>query len=143
MPHRYLDDVATADAAFEAWADTLPGLFEAAADAATHVMVEDLASVCPRVTRDLELRAESLDLLLFALLEELVYRKDAEGLLLRVSGAEVEEDESGWHLRARARGEAIDPSRHALLTDVKAVTLHCLGVERSEKGWRATAVLDV
>lgn len=143
MPYRYLEDVATADAAFEAWAPTLPELFEAAADAAANVMVEEVSAVERQEERPLDLRAESLDLLLFALMEELIYRKDAEGLLLRASVGEVVEEAGAWRLRGALWGEAIDPARHELLRDVKAVTLHRLAVERTTGGWRATAVLDV
>jgi len=44
---------------------------------------------------------------------------------------------------AEATGETIDRGRHALLADVKAVTLYRLAVEESTEGWRAVVVLDV
>jgi len=44
---------------------------------------------------------------------------------------------------ALACGEEIDRGRHRLVVDVKAVTLFNLRVERDDKGWKATVVLDI
>lgn len=142
-PYRYLDDIATADVAFEAWGATKEETFLAAADATLNTMVEDIGTVAPRERRVLSLAADSLDLLLFDLLQELVYHKDAGRLLLRVRDLRIEENGSGYRLHADAIGETIDPARHPLLADVKAVTLHRLSVEKTPTGWRAVVVLDV
>lgn len=143
MPYRFLEDVATADAAFEAWGATLEETFRAAAEAELGVMVEDLASVLPEERRTLRLEAETAELLLFEFLQELVYRKDAEQLLLRVEQLRVEPVAGGWTLTAEAAGAPIDPARHQLLVDVKAVTLHRFRLAPAPGGWRATVILDV
>ena len=142
-PYRYLEEIATADVAFEAWGATPEEAFVAAADATLNTMVEDIGTVAPRERRVFSLAADSLDLLLFELLQELVYRKDAERLLLRVRDLRIEETGSGYRLDADTTGETIDARRHPLLADVKAVTLHRLVVERTPDGWRAVVVLDV
>ena len=142
-PYRYLEEIATADVAFEAWGATPEDTFLAAVDATLNTMVEDIGTVAPLERRVFSLAADSLDLLLFDLLQELVYRKDAERLLLRVRDLRIEENGSGYRLHADAIGETIDPARHPLLADVKAVTLHRLSVEKTPTGWRAVVVLDV
>lgn len=142
-PYRYLEEIATADVAFEARGATLEEMFLAAADATLNTMVEEIGTVAPRERRAFSLAADALDLLLFELLQELVYLKDAERLLLRVRDLRIEETGAGYRLHAEAYGETIDPGRHPLLTDVKAVTLHRLVVERTPDGWRAVVVLDV
>ena len=142
-PYRYLEEIAMADVAFEAWGATKEETFLAAADATLNTMVEDIGTVAPREHRVFSLTADSLDLLLFEMLQELVYRKDAERLLLRVRNMRIEETRSGYRLHADAYGETIEPGRHPLLADVKAVTLHRLAVERTSDGWRAVVVLDV
>ena len=142
-PYRYLEEIATADVAFEARGVTLEETFLAAADATLNTMVEEIGTVAPRERRDFSLAADSLDLLLFELLQELVYHKDAERLLLRVRDLRIEETGSGYRLHAEAIGETIDSGRHPLLGDVKAVTLHRLSVEKTPSGWRAVVVLDV
>ena len=41
MPYRYLENIAIADAAFEAWGETMEEMFMAAADAAVNVKDEE------------------------------------------------------------------------------------------------------
>lgn len=142
-PYRYLEEIATADVAFEAWGETREQAFLAAADATLNTMVEEIGTVAPRERRVLSLAAGSLDLLLFELLQELVYHKDANRLLLRVHDLRIEETGSGYRLHADASGETIDPGKHPLLADVKAVTLHRLSVGKTPSGWHAVVVLDV
>jgi SHS2 domain-containing protein len=142
-PYRYLEEIATADVAFEARGVTLEETFLAAADATLNTMVEEIGTVAPLERRVFSLAADSLDLLLLELLQELVYHKDADRLLLRVRDLRIEEAGSGYRLRADAYGETIDPGKHPLLADVKAVTLHRLSVEKTLSGWRAVVVLDV
>jgi len=141
--YRFRGDVAIADAAFDAWGATLEELFVAAADATTNTMVENLEAIEERQCRPIRLEEERADLLLFRLLEELIYFKDAEGLLLRVPATRIHRRESTLVLEAEARGEPIDPLRHRLQADVKAVTLHRLRVEQTPRGWEASVVLDI
>ena len=142
-PYRYRDDVALADAAFEAWGATLEELFVAAADATTNTMAENLEGIEDRQRRPIRLEERSADLLLFRLLEELIYLKDADRLLLRVPAVRVVRRNGAFILEAEARGEPIDPLRHRLQADVKAVTLHRLKVEQTARGWEAFVVLDI
>jgi SHS2 domain-containing protein len=142
-PYRFREDVAMADAAFEAWGATLEELFAAAADATTNTMAENLEGIEDRQRRAIRIEEQSADLLLYRLLEELIYLKDAEGLLLRVPAVRIRHREGALLLEAEARGEPLDPSRHRLQADVKAVTLHRLRVERTPRGWEASVVLDI
>lgn len=143
MPYEYLEDVAIADVAFRAWGQDLEGVFTAAADATLHVMVEDLATVRPLVGRRLRVEREALDLLLFAFLGELVYRKDAERLFLRVPRVAIAAGPAGFVLEAEAEGEEIDSGRHQTGVDVKAVTLYRFDLHRTPQGWEAFVILDV
>jgi len=143
MPYEFLEDVAIADIAFRAWGKDLAEAFLAAADATMNVMVEELDSIQPVETRELEAENEALDMLLFDLLQELIYYKDAERLLLRVRELRIEEKEGRHFLFAAARGERLDPQRHSLRVDVKAVTLHRFRVEKTASGWEALVILDI
>ena len=142
-PYRYRDDVALADAAFEAWGATLEELFVAAADATTNTMAENLEGIEDRQRRPIRIEDASADLLLFRFLGELIYLKDAEGLLMRVPAVLIRRLDGILILEAEARGEPIDPLRHRLQADVKAVTLHRLRVEQTAHGWEASVVLDI
>jgi SHS2 domain-containing protein len=143
MPYAYADDMAIADLAFRAWGQTLEETFLAAAEATVHAMVDDLATIAPREQRTFEVHEAQLDLLLLQFLQELLFYKDAQRLLLRVSEVQITAQHQGFTLRARAAGERLDPTRHALGADVKGVTLHRLQVVQTPNGWEATVVLDV
>ena len=145
MPYRYREDVAIADVAFEAWGATIEEMFVAAADATLNAMVTDLNAIARVDRRTLEAAAEEVDMLLFQLLQELIFYKDAERLLLRVTEVTIEERPGHFLLSAEACGEELDPTRHDLIVDVKAVTLHRFKVEPAAggEGWEAFVILDV
>lgn len=143
MPYRYLDDIAIADVAFEAWGETREEMFSASADALMNVMVADLSSIRQEVSVEFSLENAELDLLLFAFLNEFIFYKDARLLLLRVKSLTIDRSDGSFTLRAEASGERLDPSRHSLIVDVKAVTLHRFQVEETSRGWETTVVLDI
>lgn len=143
MPYSYLDDITIADAAFEARGHDLPSLFAAAAEATMKLMVDPLEAIENKRELQLSLTENEVDILLFQFLQELIYYKDAEDLLLRVSDIDISMTDDFYQLTARAWGEYRDPGRHRLKVDVKAVTLHRFGVEQTEDGWKATVVLDI
>jgi SHS2 domain-containing protein len=143
MPYEFVDELTVADLAFRAWGRDLEETFVAAADAVMNAMVEDLAAIEPQDTRILRVEQDALEMLLFNFLQELVYYKDAEQLLLRVQELHMAADRQPYALQATAVGEPIDPDRHRMRVDVKAVTLHRFSLTQTERGWEATVILDI
>lgn len=143
MGYQFKADEAIADVAFEADGATKETMFISAAEATLNTMVDSLDSVLPRETRLLTVKNAELDLLLFDFLNELLYLKDADGLLLRVSEVEIRANLEEYEMTAITRGECLDPARHEQRADVKAVTLHKLNVEKTHEGWRCFVILDV
>ena len=143
VPHRLLDDAPTADVGFVATGETLAACLRAAADATLEIMLANPDALCARQRRTLHVESDAVDLALLKLLEELIYYKDAEQLFLRVTDVDARQRNGGWVVDATAEGEPIDPARHRLSGDVKAVTMHRLNVTQTERGWEATVVLDV
>lgn len=144
MPYRYLEGIATADVAFQAWGKSIEEMFVEAAEATMNVMVEELAAIERRETVSLVMENGDLDMLLFDFLGELVYLKDARRLLLRVFNLAITSSDGLLELAVTLTGEKIDPSRHQLNVDIKAVTLHLFEVSQTDSGeWQATIVLDV
>jgi SHS2 domain-containing protein len=143
MPYHYLEDVGTADIAFEATGRDLAELFSAAADATMNVMIDNLQAIEPRETRHIELSSDEIDMLLFDFLQELIYFKDAERVLLRVRIARVEQRGGNYFLKAETVGEPLDAARHHQRADVKAVTLHGFSVQKEGDGWKARVLLDI
>jgi SHS2 domain-containing protein len=143
MPYEFVDELTVADIAFRAWGRDAEETFVAAADAVMNAMVEDLETIEPRDTRVLNVEHEALDLLLYNFLQELVYYKDAEQLLLRVRQLHITDDGRPYTLQAMAVGERIDPDRHHMRVDVKAVTLHRFALTQTDHGWEAVVILDI
>jgi SHS2 domain-containing protein len=143
VPYEFLEDVATADIAFKAWGKDLEETFIAAADATMNVMVEDVGSIQPRESRDIRLKNDHLDLLLHDFLQELVYYKDSEKLMLRARKVGIDVQSRPFTLEGIARGETLDPERHHPRVDVKAVTLHQFRLEKNDRGGEARVILDI
>jgi SHS2 domain-containing protein len=143
MPFRYLEHIATADVAFEAWGESVEELFLSCGEALLATMVLEPEEVLRSREQRITLENEELDLLLFDFLNELVFLKDARGLLLHGESVAITEQDRLFRLEALASGERIAPSRHKFLVDIKAVTLHRFAVVHEGERWRATVVLDV
>jgi SHS2 domain-containing protein len=143
MPHHYLEEIGTADIAFEATGCDLPELFAAAADATMNVMIDNLDAIESRETRQIELSSDKIDMLLFDFLQELIYFKDARRLLLRARETQIDHKDEEYLLKAKVAGEQLDDTRHQQRADVKAVTLHGFSVQKHDSGWRARVLLDI
>ncbi|MFE8070884.1 archease [Marinobacteraceae bacterium S3BR75-40.1] len=141
--YQFLEDIAIADVAFRAWAPDLSGLFEQAAQATIETMLPELMQLRATEHRPVELNEAALDMLLFDFLQELIYYKDAERLLLLPQTVAVTGRSGDYQLKGILYGEPIDPRRHGLNADVKAVTLYRFEVKQTDSGWEATVVLDV
>jgi len=143
MPYKYLDDMATADVAFQATGKTREEMCRAASDAVLNVMLASFDDLVPRLSQKIFIQARDLEMLLFQFLQELIFLKDAQKLLLRVTKVVINENVDGLTLRAEASGEEIDSHRHDLRVDIKAVTMHRFQVKATDSGWEATVVLDI
>lgn len=143
MPYEFLEDIATADIAFHAWGNDLEEVFKSAGDAVINTMIDNLEAIALTETRTFQLENDELDLLLFNFLQEFIYYKDSELLLLRAQQVEIGETESVYHLTAMTQGERLDHDRHHQRVDVKAVTLHQFQLKKIEAGWMAQVILDI
>lgn len=142
--YRLLDQIALADTAFEAVGESPTELCEAAGCAVMELMANP-ATVGTAWTMTLECTAESLDELLFDWLNQLVFLKDAHGVVfhdaqVRVTGGTAPQ---AWRLHALVSGAPVDQATQELRADVKAVTKHLFEVTQVGSCWRARVVLDV
>ncbi len=129
----------TADLGLRVRAATLNELFAEGGRALFAALVEAPDGVAPAQEVRLEVAGDELDYLLFDWLKELLYRFDADHLLL--CKFEVEVGPAG--LKARAWGEPLDRARHELGHEVKAITYHGLRVEQEGGGWLAEVIVDI
>jgi protein archease len=129
----------TADIGYRLKAPTLAELF-AVAGRALFDAITELDSIQPQLERKVEAEAGDVEALLVAWLSELNYCCITE---LELYGEFVIEEVSSTAVRAAVRGEKIDPARHVIQTEIKAVTYHELYVRQVENGWEAQVIFDV
>lgn len=151
MKYRFLEDVATADIAFEAYGKTLAELFQNCAQALMAVMADPKA-INPITNYQLRITSKTIEELLFDFLNELVFLKDKENAIFCKFDLIIHDDTSSYHrkrrdqkykLEAKMGGETIDPKRHRLRADIKAATWHLFKIEKKEKNYRARVVVDI
>jgi SHS2 domain-containing protein len=129
----------TADLGLRVRAADLETLFVEAAQAMFAAIVEDPATVQPLQEVELRVTGTDREYLLFDWLKGLLYRFDAEHLLFSRFAVHVGSD----GLTGKAWGEPLDPARHELAHEVKAVTYHGLRVEQTADGWLAEVIVDI
>jgi tRNA nucleotidyltransferase (CCA-adding enzyme) len=117
---------------------TKEAAFENAARAMT-ATITDPASVTANVDIEIECRAADDETLLVDWLNALVFEMAVRGMLFRDFRVTL----GNGQLTALARGEPIDPDRHAPRVEVKGATYTCLRVTREGERWLAQCVLDV
>lgn len=140
---RFLDDIAMADLAFEAGGDSLHDVFQGATDAVIHAMA-DPQTVGTAWRHVIEREEADPASLLFDWLSDLVYWKDAAGVVFHRSEVRLTQRDNGmWTLHATVYGEPVQAAKQELRADIKGVTKHLYRLAHEEKGWTVRVVLDV
>lgn len=139
---RFLPHSVTSDVAFEAFGKTSEELFEHCATALFSVMC-DVKRVEPKTTMNIELRTKNLEDLLFDFLNELIFLKDRDSVVFSKFEVSINYSNDTYHCSGEVVGEKIDPARHNLGVDVKAVTKHNFSVKKTGDIYKATVVLDI
>ena len=129
----------TADLGLRVRAESLPQLMADAGRGLFAMVVEDLDAVRPVASRDFEVPGKDLTYLLFDWLNELLYVCDTERLAFSQFDVQMTDD----GLAATAHGEPLDPNRHHLTHEIKAITYHGLRVEETSDGWLAEVIVDI
>jgi len=140
MKYRFLEH--TADAMFEAFGDNLEQLFENSALAVEETMV-DIKSVKQIEEYDILLNNKEVEGLLYDFLSELLFLKDTENLLFSKFHIRIHCIKGMYELIANCFGEKINPKKHKLVADTKAITLHEFKVEQTKNGWMSKVIVDI
>lgn len=139
---QFLDDIALADLAFEAEGDSVEELFCAATGALLETLA-DPATVVATWERRIEKVSEDPADLLFDWLSDVVYWKDAAGVVFHDAELSVRQEGSTWRLEAVLRGASVDQTMQTLRSDVKGITKHLYDVRQEGSRWYARVVVDV
>jgi SHS2 domain-containing protein len=129
----------TADAGITVEAPNLLRLFERAAWGMFFVMT-DLAATQATESVRISIDAPDRVALLVRWLSDLNYRHVTEH---RVFSDFKVARVTAQHLEANVFGEVIDPARHTIFTEIKAVTFHGLELKRVARRWMAQIIFDL
>jgi protein archease len=131
----------TADIGLRVKSATLDDLFCEAAEALFSLIVTNVKDVDPRQSLrfNLALRDHEYDYLLFDWLNELLFTFDTKRIALAKFDVKIVPP----GLEATAWGEPIDPLRHRLEHEVKAITYHGLKLIHEDERWLAEVILDI
>jgi SHS2 domain-containing protein len=102
----------------------------------------ETSKIKPVVERDITIEGEDVERLLFDWLTELIYLKDAEGIIFSKYDIIISKNKT-YNLTARILGEYVADFKGELGSDVKAVTMHLFYVKKTEAGWKARVLLDI
>lgn len=139
----FLDDVATADLAFDASGDSLQELFLGATCAVIEALA-DPTTVGSTWRKAIERTDEDPAELLFDWLSDLVYWKDAAGVVFSRSELTLtHQGQDCWRLRGVLYGEPVNGAVQTLRADVKGVTKHLYRLGQKDGQWTVRVVLDV
>ncbi len=139
MPYKFLPH--TADAMFEVKAKDVEKVFIDSAKALNAIQVR-LNTLKKRIKKEIILKNDSLEFLLYDFLEELVFLKDTEQLLFKDFKVKIKKNEK-YELFAECYGDKINPNQQELLCDVKAITLENFKLWREKNFWKATVIVDI
>lgn len=129
----------TADIGLRVTAESIDELLIDAGRGLASLLVANPDAVRPVVERRLRIEGTELDYLLFDWLTELLYVFSTERLIL--TQFELRRDENG--LAATAWGEPMDPERHQMEHEVKAITYHGLTCRPTANGYEAEVIVDI
>jgi len=133
----------TGDIGIRVRADTLTRLFERAATGTFHVLT-DLDAVRPREATSIQVEGRDREALMVRWLSELNYRHTVDDVLYCAFEVEsLAETDDGLGLTATVRGEPLDPARHTVHTEIKAITFHGLDVHETDPGWAVQVIFDM
>lgn len=127
------------DAGIRAFGRDLQELFSNAA-AGMYSLVTELSGVAETGCIEVSAQGESVEGLLVAWLNELVFRLDAHGFVGKKIAISALSDTG---ISATLYGEEFDPARHEQKLLVKAATYHRLSVSQKDDHWEAEVIFDI
>lgn len=100
----------------------------------------DLRKVRKQISQEISVQGSDREDLLIRWLGELLFLGESRGFLFKEFTIRRLDSTS---LKAVARGEIFDPSRHRFKTEIKAVTYHQAELKERDGRWEGRVIFDV
>lgn len=142
--HSFIDH--TADVGIKVWADGREALFEEAASAMLELIV-NRETVQPDINKTLRLEADNTEKLFLKWLKEILFILEKFSVVFATCRVQKikpsNQTTNKLILTAILSGERIDPTRHDICTEIKAVTLHDFYLQEHGSVWEARVLFDI
>ncbi len=129
----------SADLGMRVRASTLDVLFAEAGQGLSSLLLENPEAIEPKTTVTIDLHAKNVEDLFFDWLAELLRRFGSRRLVFAHFSVSVK----GNSLHAELKGEELDPTRHRLAHEIKAITYHAFLVRQTPDGWVGQVIVDI
>jgi len=136
----------TADAGIRVWGRGWKEIIEEAARGMVSLIV-DLTAVLAREEKTIRVEGENGEEILLNWLREILFLMEQEGMVF--SKFKVEEDNFSYKkvdkywFSGKLVGEKVDPTRHDICTEIKAVTRHNFFLRKKGLLWEAEIIFDL
>ena len=138
MKFKYLENVAIADIAFEAYGKNLNEVFENSAYAFVDITCNP-KTIKQKIKKEIKLNIKDEKDLLYHFLSELIFLKDSKQLIFSKVKVLIKDGK----LKAILYGDKINYKKQELRNDVKAITYHMFNLEKTKNNYKATVVVDI
>src|SRR3989344_7054808 len=138
MKFKYLENVAIADIAFEAYGKTLNEVFENSAYAFFD-MTCNPKTIKQKIKKIIKLKDKDEKNLLYNFLSELIFLKDSKQLIF----SKVKVLINKKNLKATLYGDKINYEKQELRNDIKAITMHMFNLEKNKNNYKSRVVVDI
>jgi SHS2 domain-containing protein len=134
----------TADVSAKIQGRTLEEAFEQAAYSLMETITPDLKLISPEIEKILTIQAEDKEALLFDFLTEFLYIFDVEGLVFnKITIQQISKVDGEYSLKAFAKGEKFNKSKHKIGTEVKAITYSFMVIKEKKNRVTIKIVFDI
>ncbi len=129
----------TADVGITVYGENLKDIFGQAA-IGLFSFITNVKKLDTKISKSLEINADSYENLLINWLNELIFLFDTEGFV----GKDIKIKElSETKLIAMIKGDFFNEKKHSRGVLIKAATYHKLKLEKKNNGWMATILFDI
>ena len=142
--YKFLENVAIADIAYEAYGKNLNEMFENAA-LAIFELSANIKTIEAKKKLEIKLENEKMENLLYDFLSEILFLKDSKYMVFRNVKVKISENKKNkkFELKSILEGDTINPQKQQLENDIKAVTMHMFEIKKEKNNWKATVVVDI
>ncbi len=130
------------EAAFKAYGKSLEEVFKNAAFALASVMFSQ-KNIDEKKTEEIFVVAPDKEWLLQEFLQEVMLVIEGKNFVFKNMDLKIETKNEAYELRAKLIGEKMDPKRHELGGEIKAITWHDFYIREKNGNWEAKLVVDV